>query len=174
MRIFLGIAAQFHEPRCERFAACENERHGAQQFTQPVVVARLLVAQHDIHAMEGDQRRFRPVSHERQQVNARVTEIDMQQVRMAAAQDAVELVVFSAIKDRLQALDIFLVEARQKIDSRAWKHLDVRKGKDVGVFAGLGHHESLKFPQPGNLPVDVPHLALEEGSCSNWRRRAEA
>src|SRR4029077_8826897 len=87
---FCGLTAQSPEPRCQRLAACENERQPLQQFAQPVVVAGLFVAQHDVHAMKGNQRWFRPVSHERQQMNARMAKINMQQIRMTTAQNAVE------------------------------------------------------------------------------------
>ena len=92
---------------------------------------------------------------------------------MAAAQNAVELVVLSAIKDRFHSLIVFLIKARKKIDPRTWKDLHVRKGKDFFVLARLGHHESLKFPQSGYLPVNMPHLALEEGIAvagDDWLR----
>ena len=123
--------------------------------------------------MKGNERGFRPVTHKRQQVNARVAEINMQQIRMAAAQNAVELVILTAIKNRLHALDVFLIETRKKIDPRAGKDLDVGKGKDFDVLARLGHHESLKFSQSGHLSINMPHLALEEGIAvagDDWLR----
>ena len=102
------FAAKFHESGRERFAARKHEGDRLEEIAHPIVVAGLFVAQHDVHAMEGDQRRLRPMSHEWEQVDAGVTEVDVEQLSVAAAQDALELVILSAIKDRFHALEYFL------------------------------------------------------------------
>ena len=112
--------------------------------------------------MKGNERGFRPVSYEWQQVNARVAEINMQQIRIATAENAVELVVFSPIEDRLQPLNVFPMKAQEKVDAWTRQDLDIRKGETIGVLPQLGHHERPKLPQSRNLPVDMLHLALEK------------
>ena len=112
-------APKFNEPSGERFTAREHERGGLEQAAQPVVVARFFIAQHDVHTMEGNQGRLRPMAHEGEQVDSRVTEVDMEELGITSAQDAFQLVVLSTIEDGFQALDVFPLKPRQEVNPRA-------------------------------------------------------
>ena len=159
---FGRVAAKLHETRGKGLAARQDKWQRRQESTQPMVVPGLFVSQHDVHAMKRNQRGSGPVSHERKQVDTCVTKVDVEELSVATRQDPFELIILSAIEDRLHPLEVFPLKAQEKVDPRTGKNFDVRKWECVGVFPRLGHDEGLKLAQSSDLPVDMLHLPLQE------------
>lgn len=160
---FLRWAAEVDEAVAQGIRTGENEREEAEEVCQSGCVAGFVIAGHDIHAVERDDGGVGPALEEREEVDARVTEVDVEDVGVAPFQDAGEGSVFAAVDDRRFAADVFEPEAAEEIAADWRNGFDVIERVAVGAAAFFGHHEGFPSLQAGDLPVDVEHLRLEEG-----------
>lgn len=171
----IGIGAEMDQSRCKGFAAGEDHRERANELRELAIVAGLVGTRHDVHAVERHDGRVRPVSDEWQQVHAGVAEVDVQEIRLPSAENAGELIIFAAVKDRLHAADVFLVEPCEKIDARARQEFDGVEGELLPALSLLRHHECFVTPQSRDLPVNVQHLRFEErGAVAGDDRHGES
>jgi hypothetical protein len=112
--------------------------------------------------MKRNQRGSRPVSHEWKQVDTCVTKVNVEELSIPTRQNPFELIILSAIENRLHSLEVFPLKAQEKVDPWTEKNFDVRKWKCVGIFPRFGHYEGLKLAQASDLSVDMLHLPLQE------------
>jgi hypothetical protein len=91
-----------------------------------------------------------------------MTEVDVEELSVATRQDSFELIILSAIEDRLHPLEVLSLKPQEKVDPRTRENFDVRKWERVGVFPRLGHDKGSKLAQSSDLPVDMLHLPLQE------------
>ena len=91
-----------------------------------------------------------------------MTKVDVEELSVSTRQNRFELIILSAIEDRLHSLEVFPLEAQEKVDPRTGEDFDVRKWECVGILPRLGHYEGLELPQASDLSVNMLHLPLQE------------
>ena len=165
-RIFSGGQPRSLRRSGEGEGAGQDKRSDAKEFAQMAVILGLMIARHDIGAMEGDDARFAPALDKREQMDAGMAEINVHEVRATTAEDLHQALHLAAVVERREMADVLEPETANEVFARfARDHLDIGKGEALGGGALFGDDEGLVTPQPCNLPVDVKHLGLQEGGA---------
>ena len=130
-----------------------------------------------VHPVKGDHDGLGPALDERQQVHAGVSEVDVHQVRGASLQQVARAPRIR--RDRRWAARAGCISARSGGRSCCERQGPIRP-PPPGMGYMSGHCLSLQItkvsvaPQAGDLPVDVPHLRLQERRAVACDRRHDS
>ena len=144
----------------------EDEGDGLEEGAQSIHVARLTGPGHDIRSMKRDKGRQSAVVLQKwQEMDARVAEVNVEQVRLTALEDTKQGAVFPAVNERGLAANVFEVKAPEKVGFWRRDDLDIRKGKGGSGLPFLCQDKGAMALQSGDLPVDVQHFRFQEGGA---------
>lgn len=91
-----------------------------------------------------------------------MAEIDMHEVRIAAVDEAHELLKFAAIEQRLFPSEVFQVESADEISWWTWQNLDIVEWIRLLIRPLSRHNESLVAMKSRDLSVNVAHFLFQE------------
>ena len=159
---FFPWTANLDEAFCEGLGACEDQWGGLEDSAHLVIVARLVWARLDVHSVKGNHAWAVPLEDEGKQMDAGMTEVDVEKVGWSAFEDFQDLLQFAPVIDGGESADVFQPEAFEEVFSGTRYFLDGFKREMRGIGAFACQYKSLVPAQSGDLPVDVAHLGLEK------------
>lgn len=146
--------------------AGEDEGNGLEEGAEAVGIAGLVGAGHDIGAVKGHQGRQGAVMlEEREEMDAGVAEVDVEEVRVPVLEDAEQGTVFAAVDEGGFAADVFEVEAAEEVAPGGGDHFDLGEGEFFSALALFAEDEGAVAFQSGDLAVDMQHFRFEESGA---------
>lgn len=163
---FSRRAAEIQQAILQGMGTGEDEGDGLEEGAQSIHVARLTGPGHNIRPMKGDEGRQGAVVLQKwQEMDARVAEVNVEQVRLTALEDTKQGAVFPAVNERGLAANVFEVKSPEEVGFWRRDDLDIREGKGGSRLPFLCQDKGAMALQSGDLPVDVQHFRFQEGGA---------
>src|SRR5262249_8338897 len=123
---------------------------------------RLLHVHQNIRSVKRHYCPLWPMANQRPQQHSDMAEIDMQQLRVAFSERALNFTNFAPRNLPWLINDLFEPDASQKMPRRLFEHSKILNPKTLFGFQFLRNRHRPASPERLDLPVDVQHLRFQK------------
>ena len=147
---------------CDRARTSGNV---GEQFAQFFDITGTVRPRLHVHPVKRNNRRARPTLDKRQKVYARVSEVNVHQIRCAAPKIFFEHPILAAVDDRRLAPDVFEPKTPNEIARWLARQFDIVERELFFALTLLGNDKRAVALKACHLPVDVQHLRFQESGA---------